>query len=223
MTSNASFIPAGLWTAIFGMAGLMIGFALNELSTLIKLRRDDRRVIGKALAELLEVRFMLLLRPTAINSLKASLPAVKFSAHDEFMIRKAFSFLVPDSEGLHKRYDEAVSAVSGILPLLAFELRSKDIMAPVLQRMRENLPITPELAPYFIAIEDMVLETAAPKLGELIEELAKLHGWKSSKKVKKILTTPFELPEEIKKNLAVQVMAAKAIEDAKARPAQGVP
>jgi hypothetical protein len=38
--------------------------------------------------------------------------------------------LVPNSDELHRRYDQSVSMVAGLDPVLAFERRSKDLIRP---------------------------------------------------------------------------------------------
>jgi hypothetical protein len=49
-----------MWPTILGIGGtligLIVGFGLNELSFVIRSSREDRRTIGKALAELMEIR-----------------------------------------------------------------------------------------------------------------------------------------------------------------------
>ncbi|MGH9739352.1 MAG: hypothetical protein ACRD4X_12325 [Candidatus Acidiferrales bacterium] len=116
------------WLTILGiggtLAGLLVGFGLNELSSVIRTSREDRRTIGKALAELLEVRHHLKTLPLAIESLKASLPG-PIAAHDEFMLRKAIWFFLPNTEGLQKRYEDAVSAVAGEFPTVGDTLIAK--------------------------------------------------------------------------------------------------
>jgi hypothetical protein len=51
-----------LWPYVLGVTGtqigLVVGFLLNELSSVIKNGHEDRRTIGKALAVLLEVRII---------------------------------------------------------------------------------------------------------------------------------------------------------------------
>src|ERR1039458_10177399 len=111
--ADAGSLP--FWLTILGiggtLTGLIVGFGLNELSSVIRTSREDRRTIGKALAELLEVRHHLKILPLAIESLKTSLPG-PIAAHDEFMLRKCLWFFLPNTEGLQIRYEDAVSAVA---------------------------------------------------------------------------------------------------------------
>lgn len=212
-----TFSSSSLWSYVLGVSGtllgLVIGFLLNELSSVIKSGREDRRTIGKALAELLEVRHHLKTLPLAIDSLKESLPG-PISAYDEFMLRKALWFLLPNTEGLQKRYEDSVSAVAGEFPMLAFGLRSKDAIGPIIGRLRGTLPVEPKDAQLWLKIEDEVVQLSIPKLDELILELAKLHRRSTARDVKAMLEKPFEKPKEFIKffadNLAAAVAAAQA-------------
>lgn len=197
------------------MGGILLGFGLNELSTFIKVRREDRRIVGRALAELLEVRFQLLFHRGVVKEIIKLLP-VKISAYDELMIQ---THLVPKllpnpAEGLTQRYNDAVTAVSGVLPTLAYVLRSKDLAASVLERMQTIVPVPPEAAPYVINLQDKAIEVGVSKLDELIRELAKLHGRKSAKEVEPILRGQTEIPADVIKFVADQALAAKAAEEA---------
>jgi hypothetical protein len=206
-----------LWPSILGIGatliGLVVGFLLNELSSVIRSSHEDRRTIGKALAELMEVRHHLKTMPLAIGSLKASLPG-PITPYDEFMLRKAIWFFLPNTEGLQKRYEDAVTAVAGEFPILAFDLRSKDAIGPLMGRLRGTLPIDPKDAQLWLKIEDELVHLSIPKLDELILELSKLHRRKTTKQVEAILEKPFEKPKELVKffadNFALAISAAQA-------------
>lgn len=202
-----------MWPTILGIGGtligLIVGFGLKELSSVIRSSREDRRTIGKALAELLEVRHHLKTLPLAIESLKASLPG-PISGYDEFMFRKAIWFFLPNTDGLQKRYEDAVSAVAGAFPTLAFELRSKDAIGPFIGRLRETLPIDPKDVPLWLKMEDKIIRLSMPKLDELIRELAKLHKRTTAKDVKAILKEPVEVQKELEKFYTEMFAAAIA-------------
>lgn len=217
MLAPANAVSLSLWPFVIGilgtLIGLIVGFLLNELSSAIRSSREDRRTIGKALAELMEVRHHLKTLPLAIEALKASLPG-PITPYDEFMLRKAIWFFLPNTDGLQKRYEDAVSAVAGEFPMLAFDLRSKDAIGPLIGRLRGTLPIDPKDAQLWLKIEDEVVRLSIPKLDELILELAKLHRRETVKHVDAILKKPFEKPTELVKffadNFAAAIAAAQA-------------
>ena len=81
MTTSSASSP--LWSYVLGISGtligLVIGFLLNELSSAIKSGREDRRTIGKALAELLEVRHHLKTLPVTIRFAQRELTRTHFA------------------------------------------------------------------------------------------------------------------------------------------------
>jgi hypothetical protein len=196
-STNAGAISS--WPAIVTLVGtllgLILGFCLNELSYFVRTRRDDRRTISKALAELLEVRHILRSLPLAVEALKRTLPS-EIAAHEEVILRRVLRTFIPNAEGMQERYEEAVSAVSAFLPVLAFDLRSRDMVGPFLDWLHDAGPIEPNDAPFFLKLEDEIVRQAIPKLEELIKELATIHGWKTAKEVKILLMKPSESLQE---------------------------
>jgi hypothetical protein len=196
LADSVSFSP---WPTLLGiggtLAGLVVGFGLNEMSSIIRGNREARRTVGSALTELLEVRHELRMFPLALKSLKETIP-IPITAVDEFTVRKVLSALIPDGEGLQNRYASAVSAVAGEFPTLAFGLRSKDAMGPLLGRLRGSLPIEAKDMSLWLKIEDGLIAMAIPKLDELIMELAAIHGRSTVRHVKPILRKPAELDPE---------------------------
>jgi hypothetical protein len=217
-----------IWVAILTMVGtllgLILGFSLNEVSYLMRTRREDRRTISKTLAELLDVRHLLKYLPLTVEALKKALPG-PIAAHDEVMLRHVLWTLIPNTEGMQKRYEDAVSAVSAFLPVLAFDLRSKDMIGPLLGRLRGTIPIEPNAAPFWLKMEDEVVRFAIPKLEESIQELANLHRRKTAKEVRTLLKKPFEPPQELTQFLTetFTAMAAAAQAQAEAQAAQAAP
>jgi hypothetical protein len=119
---------ASLIAIIGTLAGAVLGFGLNEASYLVRSRRKDRRLLGRVLNELLEIRSQMKMIPTLMETLRSRIPTALPPASD-FAIRQMFRGMLSGLiEGMHARYEQAVSAVSGAFPVLAYELRSKDIM-----------------------------------------------------------------------------------------------
>jgi len=202
------------------LLAVILGFSLNEVSSLIRTRREDRRTISKTLAELLEVRHFLRFLPLTVETLKKIVPG-PIPAHDEVMLRHVLWTLIPNTEGMQKRYEDAVTAVSAFLPLLAFDLRSKDMIGPFLGRLRGAIPIEPNAAPLWLKMEDEIVRIALPKLEELIQELADLHRMETADNVRTLLKQPFEPPREFE-NLLRETFAAMAAQAA-AQAAQAPP
>jgi hypothetical protein len=112
-------------------------------------------------------------------------------------LRAALEALFPPDEGLAKRYEESVSLVSGMNPLLAFRLRSKAVVGPLLQRLRTMaLQDSPQTVLMFSKMEDYLVRQLLPHLDLLIRELAWEHGLWTWLRTRERLRRPLEIPEE---------------------------
>ena len=120
-----------IWGAVLGFVGTLIGFGLNELSYILRQRREDRQKLGNVLAELLELRLHQKIIPSAMERFRAIIPAA-IPAVVEVQIRAFFGSLLPRPDALSARYEKAVTEVAGAFPALAFTLRSKDMLSPFL-------------------------------------------------------------------------------------------
>jgi len=58
--------------AVFGtLGGAILGFGLNEASYIFRGRLEDRRLLGRVLKELLEIRNQTQMMPTVMEALKS--------------------------------------------------------------------------------------------------------------------------------------------------------
>lgn len=188
-----------LWGAAIGAIGalcaVVVGFFLNELSSALRARREDRRTIGRALAEILEVRHCFAIFPTVLREIRKLSP-VPIPAEAELFFRKIFAALIPGLESLQTRYDEAVSSVAGSFPLLAYQLRSKDAVAPYLSRVRQALPAAAPFAEFWVKLEDQITQRGVAALDELVLELARKHSRKTLRVTRQAIKQEFELPQQ---------------------------
>src|SRR2546425_56052 len=102
---------------------LLLGWSLNSFTALFQSRRENRRAVSKAIADLLEIRHELLAKPALIGELRK---LVLISPADERRIWPLISQLLPRPHDLPERYNNTVTAVASFDPLLGFQLRSKD-------------------------------------------------------------------------------------------------
>jgi hypothetical protein len=175
------------------LAGVAVGWGLNQCGQWFVFRRDERKVIGRALTDLLEVRHRLLAIPKAVElmTVKLNLPADANAP-----LKMALGALFPPDERLANRYDESVSLVSGLNPILGFRLRSQDIVGPLLQRLRAvALQDNPQNVAMFSKMEDHLIHHLSPHLELLILELAWGHGWRTWWRTRERMKRPLEVPE----------------------------
>ncbi len=201
--------------AVFGtLAGTILGFGLNEASYLVRARREERHLLGRVLKELLEIRNQTKMMPTLMEALKSRIPAAIPPAADfaiRQMFRNMFSGLM---QGIHERYKQAVSEVSGAFPVLAYELRAKDILAPLLGQLAPLVPATDATAvDFWIKLEEPVLE-------DLIRRVASMCGRTIRNETDAVLTLQFDVPKSTDKFLS-QFLSEMAKAKPPAPPAKG--
>ncbi|MEN6426348.1 MAG: hypothetical protein ABFE13_13360 [Phycisphaerales bacterium] len=176
-----------------GVATLLIGWSLKELSDKLRLRREERKPFARAIADLLEMRHRLLSVSTALAEIKKHLP---IAPDAEVALRTFFHSVFPQAEDLQRRYNEAVSLVAGVDPILAFRLRSKDEFLPFMQRLRPLLTAANSPRPFVVEIDDKLSRSFIEDLEELTMELAKAHGMVSWWRIRKRLSKPQSLPKQ---------------------------
>ena len=190
--------------AVFGtLAGTVLGFGLNEASYIVRARREERHLLGRVLNELLEIRNQTKMMPTVMEALKSRIPAAIPPAAD-FAIRQMFRNMFSGlSQGMQERYSQAVSEVSGAFPVLAYELRSKDILVPLLRQLASLIPATDATAmDFWIKLEEELTRTTLPVLEDLIRKVASMCGRAIRKETDALLTRQFEIPKSTEKFLS---------------------
>ncbi len=206
--------------AVLGtLVGAIVGFGLNEASYLVRARREERHLLGRVLNELLEIRNQTKMMPTLMEALKSRIPAALPPATDfalRQMFRNMFSGLM---QGIQERYDQAVSEVSGAFPVLAYELRAKDILVPLLRQLAPLVPATDATAAdFWIKLEEELTRSTLPILEDLIRRVASMCGRTIRKETDAVLTRQFEIPKSTEKFLSQFIS-----EVAKAKPAETPP
>jgi hypothetical protein len=183
--------------AIFGtLAGTVLGFGLNEASYLVRARREERRLLGRVLNELLEIRNQSKMIPTLMETLRSRIPAA-IPVIADFEIRKMFRGALSGMiQGMQERYNQAVSEVSGAFPVLAYELRAKDILVPLLKYLAPFVPVTdPTAVNFWIKLEEELTRATLPVLEDLIRRVASMCGRTIRKETDAVLAQQFEIPK----------------------------
>ena len=204
-------------TYIGPLGAALFGWLLHEFSDLFKLRREDKRAVGRVLAELLEVRARLLAIPTVIEGAKKKIP---LAPHDEATLRLAVGNFLPSVEQLQQRYNQAIDGMAGRLPMLAFRLRSRDIATPVLRQLHAFTSNDPQAAAVMVKMEDELVRRGLPQFDELALELAQLHGWRTWWRARRKLKEPVST-KEFEDLFDYMIAEAKKAEAAKAQGQQG--
>jgi hypothetical protein len=192
-----------IWKDWLPLAGVAVGWGLNQCGQWLVFRRDERRAIGRALADLLEVRHRLLAIPKAVEAMSSKLG---MPADAQAPLKVVLGALLPSNESLAKRYEESVNLVAGMNPILAYRLRSQDMVGPFLHQLRAlALQDGPQGVALFGTMEDHLLRHLTPHLERLIRELAKRHGWRTRWETNRRLKEPFDAPDEFWQGLRAAI------------------
>ena len=214
------------WLIKIGAGALGGGLVVNEIKRRIESAGENRTYLGRALSDLLEIRYYLIgtkVMKTAIEKIAGNeIPAGHAGPLVHFI---APQLLQHDWGILRGRYNEAVTALAGIHPVLAYKLRSKDSIAPMLQQLGAlavNNASNPEEAAQknqFLLWLDRALEKQGYGLADLAEAallVARKHGWRTFRATRKALKRQdsFEASQEMKDEMEAlrsQLMTATAI------------
>jgi len=177
-----------------GIVTLLIGWCLKELGDRFRLRREERKPFAIAIADLLEMRHRILSVSTALGEIKKRLP---IPPEAEIALKTFVDAILPQTEDLHRRYNEAVSLVAAVNPILAFRLRCKDEYLPLMQKLRPLLTADSLTRPFVGQVENTLSSVFTEDIEELITELAKAHGVATWLRIRRRLSKPASIPKEV--------------------------
>lgn len=189
------------------LIGVVLGGFLTGIGAYLRGRAERKRMVGQALSDLLEVRHHVVGMEVVMREIRGR---VKLPEEEIPVLRAAIDAIMPVDESVHKRYDEAISLLAGIDPLLAFKMRSKNTAPSLLGTIRE-LSVTSGATPLQIeAFETMLRSVVTPALDSAVLELARHHSFQTNRRIKKLVANAGEVPPELAAifnnvlNLAVQ-------------------
>lgn len=181
--------------------GIVFGWFLNESSQRYKKRKDEKKSLAKALAELLEIRHTYIKGLQSIENFK-----IELDIPDEFwpFIRQAaitiiFNERLINREEITKRYNSAVDSICEIDPLLGFNLRDKDVISSILNFISKlmNEDGNENVDDYFVML-DQLINTYSNLLDDTIILISKKYSWVYAQKVKNYLKKNISETEDYK-------------------------
>ena len=176
------------------LIGVVIGGLLTGVTAYLKARKDRKRVLAVALADLLEVRHRLVSVDLAIKALREQVP---IQADLMPTLRNLFDSLLPGEAELDERYNKAVTMLSSIDPVLGFSLRSKNSLPRVLATLRNQAASSGGDLALFESLETSLRSAATPSLNAAVVELAYAHSFFTGRKVKKMIAKSSSLSPEV--------------------------
>lgn len=201
-------------------AGTVGGIASGELTRRMAARENRKKQLGCLLSDLLELRHRFIgIRETA----KATAPLLP-GQEDQVTLAAPASFegLMSDPK-LHERYESAVSDLAALDPMLAYQLRSKNLalamLGPISKAALQNSATMPIAAKALKIYGDVV--TSA--LDDAILRVAKELSRKVHLKVRTMLNTKPEMPEPVSQFFALIPQMIQAEQHAKANTESAEP
>ncbi|HYP00841.1 MAG TPA: hypothetical protein VER76_11675 [Pyrinomonadaceae bacterium] len=179
------------------LVGAVVGFIIAQGSELLRLRREEKRAMGRALKTVMYVREYLLALKLAKDTIKAhaNMPAQQIAQFQIFMQ----VYLLPTAEKLTGKYEEAIDVVSGVRPVLGLRLAKRTELVPMILRYTQLMGVSEQAAEIWLRLESHVSDPS--NLDDLILEVAELHSIETRDDVKSFLSKPVEIPPDIEKLL----------------------
>ncbi len=170
---------------IIPLLAVALGWLLNELSSLLRLRREDRRAAGPVLMDMLEIRHRLLIVDAYVKELGKQL---QIPPQAQLQLRQHIQALFPESPTFIEKYEEAVSTLARVDPISAFRLRDQALIAPFLAWFRGLAASTKTDSEIWTAIfEPELLGRFKSNIEELVLDVARAHSWFTWWRVRKRL------------------------------------
>jgi hypothetical protein len=156
------------------LLAVLFGWGLNSVSQLLLGLSERREAVSKALSDLLEIRHQLLALDLAMVEIGKIVPlAPHLEAHFRLVLEQ---MIIPDPNQLYKRYDESVSLIAAVDPILAFRLRSKDLMRPLMKNIDALMAQDINAAPFGQKLTKMLLPHMEQQLNRALKSLAWRRG-----------------------------------------------
>jgi hypothetical protein len=150
---------------------IVVGFLLAQLNSYFAGRRERIKAISCALSDLLEIRYQFVGLQVLVDEIGDL--AGNTLEHEKSKMTVAFDSMFPKWEELHARFDQSVTTLAALNPLLAFQLRSKDFIRPHLRYLHSLMGQDPQAAALFGPIlKTNLLSKVEPVLNESIYALA---------------------------------------------------
>lgn len=180
------------WSGVLPVLSVALGWLLNEFGSALRLRREDRRAIGRLLSDLLVIRREVLAMQAAAKMIR-ELP---YSPREHLFFQLILAQLSPPDAGFQARFDESVKSVMGVKPLLGFDLVQQSQRLILLERLKQVAAVSDESADAWAEMGPLIEGTS--DLDDLINDLAWLHGWRTWLEVRRHTRKPLrELPENL--------------------------
>ena|ERR1044071_839368 len=174
------------------VVGALVGLLAGQGSEWLRLRREEKRAIGRALKTVLYVRDYL-------YSIKRSKEIIKeyYNPPSQHIVQFQLfmqAFILPNAAALVGKYEEAIDVVSGVKPLLGLRLAKQTELVPTIMRMAQITSLDEKTSTEWLRLETHISDPST--LDDLILELAELHSIDMRHEVRRKLDEPPAVPSD---------------------------
>jgi hypothetical protein len=197
-------------------AGTIGGFVSGELTRRSAMRETRKKHLGGLLCDLLELRHGIVGLREIGKTLTTLLPG---QADQLIVALPSIMEMVANPGKLHEHYEAAIVELAAIDPLLAFHLRSKNLvgaLSPVSKHGLEN----PSSMPYTAQAFKIFGEIGTSELDRAILRVAKEIGRRVHRETREVIEANSEMPEAIKKIIELVPGAIQSAQRAQPQAAQ---
>lgn len=181
---------------IIALIAVALGWLFSELSSVVRLRREDRRAAGPVLTDLFEIRNRLVSMDECMKEFGHQL---QLPHQARLQLQQYLLTVFPEPPGFIEKYEEAVSTLARVDPIRAFRLRGQMLVGPFVTALRGLAASTPADSELWSTIFEPEFQGRFKRhLEELILEVARAHGWLTWWNARKRLRQP-ALSQEDKK------------------------
>ena len=181
------------------LVGVVLGSVISGIGAHLRARAERKRLIACALSDLLEIRHYVIGVELVLREVRSQVPV---SDEEAQLFRTQMNTIVPLDAEIHNRYDEAISLLAGVDPVLAFTMRSKNKVPQILDSLRSISQSLGATASQFSKFESLLRQAITPALDEAVLELAAQHSFSTKRRVRKLVAATDEVPQELTKLLS---------------------
>ena len=171
---------------------IAFGWLLNELSHRFRSSAQRRSVVGRVLAELLEIRLYIKSISAVVSDFQGTFPVATPSATLDVL--NSLNEIVPADPDLRDRYNTALTELASTHPVLAYKLRRKDQISAFLNRLRSIQSPRQSEIDVLVRMHEWLRSEITESVEEAIRQVAWAHGIRTWYSTRRILRRKVELP-----------------------------
>lgn len=200
-------------------AGTIGGLASGELSRFLAARGARKQHLSGLLCDLLELRYEIIAIRESTKAITALIPG----GGDQLTVAMPAALeMFINTAKLHEHYETAVVELSKVDPILAYDLRSKNLAGTMLGTLSKKALQDPAAIPQVAQAVKIFQDAGSSALDEAVRRVATQLGRKVRRQTQEILDRKPEVPQRASQIFALIPSALQAAQQAQAQAAQAI-